>query len=170
MQLCWYTPKNCKKFKDKEIHCRKWIIPEDWIFLASSRPLWIKSFILNQFQPSVFDYGTLNIWPIYHRSYINLLLAAWSKSAALALLSHGCDSISIIFLRVNVYVSFLSDVPPPTNPLASCLNCLYCYVLEAAGAVAKCNPPNNAHFVCCTTHPPSPAPLSLMELCSQFLF
>ena len=33
------------------------------------------------------------------------------EKAAVAMLSHGCDSISIIFLRVNVYVSFLSDAP-----------------------------------------------------------
>ena len=134
--LCSYVgihPKNITNSKTKKcISCRKWINLEDWTFWAPSRPLWMKFFILNQFWLSVCDKGTLNIWPIYHRSYVNLLLAAWSKSAALALLSHGCDSISIIFLRVNVYVSFLSDVPPSSNPLASCLNCLYCYVLEAA--------------------------------------
>ena len=35
----------------------------------------------------------------------------WLATGIEAVLSHGCDSISIIFSRVNVYVSFLSDAP-----------------------------------------------------------
>ena len=58
----------------------------------------------------------------------------WLATGIVAVLSHGCDSISIIFLRVNVYVSFLSDAParrasaagPPRRASASSVQWLQC--------------------------------------------
>lgn len=78
------------------------------------------------------------------------------------MLSHGCDSISIIFLRVNVYVSFLSDAPARRASAAG--QCAApCIRLQCAVAPMwwwllqqKCNAPNNARrwrLVRCTTIP-----------------